>query len=72
MYRRGWAVTKGAIRPGDLVFFDAAGPGASHVGIVVTRTTAISATTSSGVAIHDIARGYWAQHYVGARRLAAD
>ncbi|MBO9532055.1 MAG: C40 family peptidase [Solirubrobacteraceae bacterium] len=72
MYQRGWAVTKGAIRPGDLVFFDAAGPGASHVGIVVTRTTAISATTSSGVAVHDIAHGYWARHYVGARRLAVD
>ena len=69
-YRRGWAVAKGAIRPGDLVFFDAAGPGASHVGIVATRTTAISATSSSGVVEHDIARGYWAQHYVGARRLA--
>jgi cell wall-associated NlpC family hydrolase len=72
MYRRGWAVARDALRPGDLVFFDAAGAGASHVGIVVTRTTAISATTSSGVAIHDIARGYWGTHYVGARRLAAD
>ncbi|MEH3052608.1 MAG: NlpC/P60 family protein [Patulibacter minatonensis] len=72
MYRRGWAVTKGVLRPGDLVFFDAAGPGASHVGIAVTRTTALSATTSSGVAIHDIAHGYWAAHYVGARRLATD
>lgn len=72
MYQRGWAVTKDALRPGDLVFFDAAGPGASHVGIAVSRTMAISATTSSGVAIHDIAHGYWAAHYVGARRLAAD
>jgi peptidoglycan DL-endopeptidase CwlO len=72
MYRRGWAVTKAALRPGDLVFFDAAGPGASHVGIVVSRTTAISATTSSGVAIHDISEGYWAAHYIGARRLASD
>lgn len=71
MYRRGYAITKGAIRPGDLVFFDAAGPGASHVGIVATRTTAISATSSSGVVEHDISRGYWAQHYVGARRVAA-
>jgi cell wall-associated NlpC family hydrolase len=71
MYQRGWAITKGALRPGDLVFFDAAGPGASHVGIAVSAATAISATTSSGVAVHDIARGYWAQHYVGARRLAA-
>lgn len=69
-YQRGWAVAKGAIRPGDLVFFDAAGPGASHVGIAASRTTAISATSSSGVVEHDIARGYWAQHYVGARRLA--
>ncbi|MDO9352542.1 MAG: NlpC/P60 family protein [Solirubrobacteraceae bacterium] len=72
MYKRGWAVTKATVRPGDLVFFDSAGRGASHVGIVVSRTTAISATTSSGVAIHDIATGYWADHYVGARRLAAD
>lgn len=71
MYKRGWAITKGALRPGDLVFFNAAGPGASHVGIAVSRTTAISATTSSGVAVHDIVRGYWAEHYVGARRLAA-
>lgn len=69
-YQRGWAITKGAIRPGDLVFFDAAGPGASHVGIAASRTTVISATSSSGVVEHDIARGYWAEHYVGARRLA--
>lgn len=69
-YQRGWAITKGAIRPGDLVFFDAAGPGASHVGIAATRTSVISATSSSGVVEHDIARGYWAHHYVGARRLA--
>ncbi len=71
MYRRGTAVARGAIRPGDLVFFDAAGPGASHVGIVATRTTAISATSSSGVVEHDIASGYWAQHYVGARRISS-
>ncbi len=71
MYRRGFAITKGAIRPGDLVFFDAAGPGASHVGIVASRTTAVSATSSSGVVEHDIAHGYWAEHYVGARRIAA-
>lgn len=71
MYQRGTAIARGAIRPGDLVFFDAAGPGASHVGIVASRTTAISATSSSGVVEHDIAAGYWAQHYVGARRVAA-
>ncbi len=71
MYRRGYAITKGAIRPGDLVFFNAAGPGASHVGIVASRTTAVSATSSSGVVEHDISTGYWAQHYVGARRVAA-
>lgn len=69
-YRKGFAITKGAIRPGDLVFFDAAGPGASHVGIAASRTTVISATSSSGVVEHDIARGYWAAHYVGARRVA--
>lgn len=71
MYRRGVAITKGALRPGDLVFFDAAGPGASHVGVAASRTTAVSATSSSGVVEHDIAHGYWSEHYVGARRISA-
>ncbi len=56
------------IQPGDLVFFDTAGPGASHVGIALSAETAISATTH-GVMEHPIATGYWGEHLIGARRV---
>ncbi len=56
------------IQPGDLVFFDTAGAGASHVGIALSAETAISATTH-GVMEHPIATGYWGEHLVGARRV---
>ncbi len=70
-YKVGVAVPKGEIQPGDLVFFDSNGPGASHVGIAATATTVISSTTR-GVMEHTIASGYWAGHYVGARRVSDD
>ena len=47
-------VDRAAIQAGDLVFFDANGPGASHVGIATGPTTAISAT-SHGVREHSTA-----------------
>ncbi|MDO9353355.1 MAG: C40 family peptidase, partial [Solirubrobacteraceae bacterium] len=68
-YKIGTDVPKDQIQPGDLVFFDSNGAGASHVGIAATPTTVISATTR-GVMEHDISKGYWAGHYVGARRVA--
>lgn len=68
--RVGFGVKRSKIRAGDLVFFNTNGPGASHVGIATSRTTAISAT-SHGVRKHTIARGYWGAHYVGARRVTA-
>jgi cell wall-associated NlpC family hydrolase len=61
-------VTSGAIQAGDLVFFDANGPGASHVGIATSGSTAISATTH-GVMEHAIFGPYWGGHYIGARRV---
>lgn len=64
----GTPVSRGAIQSGDLVFFNAAGPGASHVGIATSPTTVISATTH-GVMEHSIAGSYWSSHYVGARRV---
>ena len=67
-YEQGSAVARDAIRRGDLVFFDSNGPGASHVGIAVSRTTVVSAT-SSGVMAHPIGDSYWGGHYVGARRV---
>ncbi len=64
----GTPVSRAAIQPGDLVFFNAGGPGASHVGIAATNATAISAT-SHGVREHAISDAYWGSHYLGARRV---
>ena len=64
----GSPVERIAIQSGDLVFFDADGPGASHVGIATSASTAISAT-AHGVREHAIADAYWGPHYLGARRV---
>lgn len=69
-YKEGVAVPKSVIQAGDLVFFNSAGPGASHVGIATGPTRVISATTR-GVMEHPIATGYWGARYVGARRITA-
>jgi cell wall-associated NlpC family hydrolase len=67
-YAMGSAVARSDIRRGDLVFFDSFGAGASHVGLAVSPTTAVSAT-SHGVMTHPVFDAYWGGHYVGARRL---
>jgi cell wall-associated NlpC family hydrolase len=64
----GSPVDRGDLRPGDLVFFSTAGPGASHVGIATRATTVVSAT-SSGVMEHSTDDAYWGGHYVTARRI---
>jgi cell wall-associated NlpC family hydrolase len=64
----GTPVSRAAIQAGDLVFFNANGPGASHVGIAASNATVISATTH-GVREHAISGSYWGAHYVGARRV---
>ena len=68
-YAMGSAVSRSDIRRGDLVFFDSFGAGASHVGLAISPTTAVSAT-NHGVMTHPIFDAYWGGHYVGARRLA--
>ena len=64
----GSAVDRANIQAGDLVFFNANGPGASHVGVATSNSTVISAT-SHGVMEHAISDSYWGSHYVGARRV---
>jgi peptidoglycan DL-endopeptidase CwlO len=66
-FNTGTPVARENIQAGDLVFFDANGPGASHVGIATSNSTVISATTH-GVREHAIGGDYWGVHYVGARR----
>jgi cell wall-associated NlpC family hydrolase len=63
----GAPVSRANVQAGDLVFFNANGPGASHVGIATSNSTAISATTH-GVMEHSFSDAYWGSHYVGARR----
>jgi cell wall-associated NlpC family hydrolase len=65
----GRPVGRDDIRPGDLVFFSTAGPGASHVGIATSATTVVSAT-NSGVMEHATNDAYWGGHYAGARRVS--
>lgn len=67
-YRAGSPVARADLAPGDLVFFDTNGPGASDVGVVVGPDLAVSATTR-GVRQHTIFGDYWGEHYVGARRF---
>jgi cell wall-associated NlpC family hydrolase len=67
-FETGTEVNLAEIQPGDLVFFDTAGAGASHVGIALSAETAISAT-NHGVMEHPITTGYWGEHLIGARRV---
>jgi peptidoglycan DL-endopeptidase CwlO len=69
-YLAGRPVSRSSVRAGDLVFFSTNGPGASHVGIAISSSSFISAT-SHGVRVQPIGGSYWGSSYVGARRLAA-
>jgi peptidoglycan DL-endopeptidase CwlO len=68
-YLAGRPVSRLSVRAGDLVFFATNGPGASHVGIAISGSSFISATTR-GVRIQPIGGSYWGSSYVGARRVA--
>ena len=67
-YAMGRGVGRSEIRRGDLVFFDSFGAGASHVGLAISPTTALSAT-NLGVMTHPIFDAYWGGHFIAARRL---
>lgn len=64
----GRPVSRRGVRAGDLVFFATNGPGPSHVGIAVSGSEFISATTR-GVRVQPISGSYWGTTYVGARRV---
>lgn len=69
-FRVGTAIDKGDVKPGDLVFFQTVSPGASHVGIVVSRDQFVHAPSSRGVVrVERYTVGYWSSRWVGAKRL---
>ena len=69
-YRAGRPVDDDEVRPGDLVFFQTVAKGASHVGIALGNGQFVHAPSSKGVVrIERYTAGYWAQRWVGARRV---
>jgi cell wall-associated NlpC family hydrolase len=58
------------IEPGDLIFFNTIGSGASHVGIALGGGAFVHAPSSTGVVrVEYLATTYWSRRVIGARRL---
>lgn len=69
-YRVGGDIDADDVQPGDLVFFETVSRGASHVGIAIGGGEFVHAPSSRGVVrIERFTNGYWAQRWVGARRV---
>ena len=69
-YRVGREIDSDDVRAGDLVFFETVSPGASHVGIALGGGEFVHAPSSRGVVrVERYASGYWADRWVGARRV---
>ena len=70
-YRVGEEVDEDEVQPGDLVFFETVSKGASHVGIAIGNGEFVHAPSSRGVVrVERYTSGYWAQRWVGARRVS--
>ena len=70
-YQIGQDVDTADVRPGDLVFFETVSPGASHVGIALGGGEFVHAPSSNGVVrVERYTGGYWANRWVGARRVS--
>jgi len=69
-FREGVDVSAEAPQPGDLLFFNTQGPGASHVGMAIGGDEFVHAPSSRGeVRVERMSAPYWSSRYVGARRL---
>ncbi|OKP75303.1 hydrolase [Paenibacillus sp. P3E] len=65
----GTSVSRNNLRSGDLVFFNTFGSGVSHVGIYVGGGRFAQSSSSRGVTITSLSQAYWANRYVGAKRV---
>ncbi|MDE2570899.1 MAG: C40 family peptidase [bacterium] len=66
----GKRVKAGHLEAGDLVFFQTYAPGASHVGIYLGQDKFVH-SSSHGVMVSSLSDAYWANRYLGAKRVAA-
>jgi|GEM_PF-1309715 len=72
-YRKGRKISKGGLKPGDLVFFHTYTSGPSHVGIYAGDGKFIHAESSPrGVTVTPLAETYWDERFLGARTWLAD
>ncbi len=68
----GEAVSREALQPGDLVFYNTQGQAYSHVGIYLGEEKFIHAPKpGSAVRVESMRGNYWSRRYNGARRIAA-
>lgn len=68
-YKQGTVVAKSQLKAGDLVFFNTLGNGVSHVGVYMGAGTFAHASSSKGVRIDFLSNSYFANRYVGAKRI---
>jgi peptidoglycan endopeptidase LytE len=69
-YNVGTPVSLANLLPGDLVFFNTYGDGASHVGIYIGNDTFVHAENQrTGVTTTELSRDWWRVRYLGARRI---
>ncbi|MFA6807977.1 MAG: NlpC/P60 family protein [Eubacteriales bacterium] len=67
-FREGVGIPRSNLKPGDLVFFNTGGAGASHVGVYLGKEKFISATKNC-VMIQSLDMPYWNRTYRGSRRI---
>ena len=66
----GIPVSRNALEPGDLVFFETYEPGPSHVGIYIGNDQFIHASSGAGhVTVTPLNKAYYRERYLGARRI---
>jgi cell wall-associated NlpC family hydrolase len=69
-YEAGGKVDRDEVRPGDLVFFRTISRDVSHVGIALGGGEFVHAPSSRGVVrVERYTSGYWAERWMGARRV---
>ena len=72
-FQIGRRVSASDVRAGDLVFFSTVAPGASHVGLAISKDEFVHAPATSGVVrVERFEWSYWQSRFVGARRLFSE